>query len=72
MQLLNINTNKFKMITLERSTPSQREKLAMIEKWMGVKFKGCVTNKLDCQLFIDEFYEDAVDIMETHKEYYET
>lgn len=39
---------------------------------MGVKFKGCVTNKLDCQLFIDEFYEDAVDIMETHKEYYET
>lgn len=69
MQLININ---IKMITLERSTPSQREKLVIIEKWMGVKFKGCVTNKLDCQLFIDEFYEDTVDIMETHKEYYET
>lgn len=42
------------MITLERSTPSQRKKIELIEKWMNIKFKGCVTSKVDCQLFIDD------------------
>ena len=48
------------MITLERSTPSQRKKIELIEKWMNIKFKGCVTSKVDCQLFIDDYYEDAI------------
>lgn len=48
------------MITLERSTPSQRKKIELIEKWINIKFKGCVTSKIDCQLFIDDYYEDAV------------
>lgn len=54
------------MITLERSTPSQRKKIELIEKWMNIKFKGSVTSKLECQLFIDDYYEDAVNLQ---KEY---
>lgn len=56
------------MITLERSTPSQRKKIELIEKWMNIKFKGCVTSKLECQLFIDDYYEDAVNLQQEYNE----
>lgn len=56
------------MITLERSTPSQRKKIELIEKWMNIKFKGCVTSKLECQLFIDDYYEDAVYLQQEYNE----
>ena len=56
------------MITLERSTPSQRKQIALIEKWMNIKFKGCVTSKIDCQLFIDDYYEDAVYLQQEYNE----
>lgn len=56
------------MITLERSTPSQRKQIELIEKWMNIKFKGCVTSKLECQLFIDEYYEDAVYLQQEYNE----
>lgn len=56
------------MITLERSTPSQRKKIELIEKWMNIKFKGCVTSKLECQFFIDDYYEDAVCLQQEYNE----
>ena len=56
------------MIKLERSTPSQRKQIALIEKWMNIKFKGCVTSKLECQLFIDDYYEDAVYLQQEYNE----
>ena len=56
------------MIKLERSTPSQRTQIELIEKWMNIKFKGCVTSKLECQLFIDEYYEDAVYLQQEYNE----
>ncbi len=56
------------MITLERSTPSQRKQIELIEKWMNIKFKGCVTNKLECQFFIDDYYEDAVSLQQEYNE----
>ena len=56
------------MITLERSTPSQRKQIELIEKWMNIKFKGCVTSKLECQLFIDEYYEDAIYLQQEYNE----
>lgn len=56
------------MITLERSTPSQRKKIAFIEKWMIIKFKGSVTSKTDCQFFIDDYYEDAVCLQQEYNE----
>ena len=56
------------MITLERSTPSQRKQIALIEKWINIKFKGCVTSKLECQLFIDDYYEDAVCLQQEYNE----
>lgn len=56
------------MITLERSTPSQRKQIELIEKWMNIKFKGCVTSKIDCQLFIDDYYEDAVYLQQEYNE----
>lgn len=33
------------MIVLERSTPSQRKQIELIEKWMNIKFKGLITVK---------------------------
>lgn len=56
------------MITLERSTPSQRKKIDLIEKWMNITFKGCVTSKVECQLFIDDYYEDAVCLQQEYNE----
>lgn len=56
------------MITLERSTPSQRKQIELIEKWMNIKFKGCVTSKLECQFFIDDYYEDAVNLQQEYSE----
>lgn len=56
------------MITLERSTPSQRKQIELIEKWMNIKFKGCVTSKLECQFFIDDYYEDAVSLQKEYNE----
>lgn len=56
------------MITLERSTPSQRKQIELIEKWMNIKFKGCVTSKLECQFFIDDYYEDAVSLQQEYNE----
>lgn len=56
------------MITLERSTSSQRKKIELIEKWMNIKFKGCVTSKLECQFFIDDYYEDAVSLQQEYSE----
>lgn len=56
------------MITLERSTPSQRKQIEFIEKWMNIKFKGCVTSKLECQFFIDDYYEDAVCLQQEYSE----
>ena len=56
------------MITLERSTPSQRKQIELIEKWMNIKFKGCVTSKLECQFFIDDYYEDAVSLQQAYSE----
>lgn len=56
------------MITLERSTPSQRKKIELIEKWMNIKFKGSVTSKVDCQLFIDDYYEDAIYLQQEYNE----
>lgn len=56
------------MTTLERSTPSQRKQIELIEKWMNIKFKGCVTSKLECQLFIDDYYEDAVYLQQEYNE----
>lgn len=56
------------MITLERSTPSQRKQIALIEKWMNIKFKGSVTSKADCQFFIDDYYEDAVSLQKEYNE----
>lgn len=56
------------MIALERSTPSQRKQIALIEKWMKIKFKGCVTSKVECQLFIDDYYEDAVCLQQEYNE----
>ena len=56
------------MIILKRSTPSQRKQIELIEKWMNIKFKGCVTSKLECQLFIDEYYEDAVYLQQEYNE----
>ena len=56
------------MITLERSTPSQRKKIELIEKWMNIKFKGYITSKVDCQLFIDDYYEDAVNLQKEYNE----
>ena len=56
------------MITLERSTPSQRKKIELIEKWMNIKFKGCVTSKVYCQLFIDDYYEDAIYLQQEYNE----
>lgn len=56
------------MTTLKRSTPSQRKQIELIEKWMNIKFKGCVTSKLECQLFIDEYYEDAVYLQQEYNE----
>lgn len=56
------------MITLERSTPSQRKQIEFIEKWMNIKFKGCVTSKLECQFFIDDYYEDAVSLQQEYSE----
>ena len=56
------------MIILERSTPSQRKKIELIEKWINIKFKGCVTSKIDCQLFIDNYYEDAVYLQQEYNE----
>lgn len=56
------------MTTLERSTPSQRKQIELIEKWMNIKFKGCVTSKLECQLFIDEYYENAVYLQQEYNE----
>lgn len=56
------------MITLERSTPSQRKKIELIEKWINIKFKGCVTSKIDCQLFIDDYYEDAIYLQQEYNE----
>ena len=56
------------MIILERSTPSQRKKIELIEKWMNIKFKGCVTSKVDCQLFIDDYYEDAIYLQQEYNE----
>lgn len=56
------------MITLERSTPSQRKKIELIEKWMNIKFKGCVTSKLECQFFLDDYYEDAVSLQQEYSE----
>lgn len=56
------------MITLERSTPTQRKQIALIEKWMNIKFKGCVTSKLECQFFIDDYYEDAVSLQQEYSE----
>nr|DAL92899.1 MAG TPA: hypothetical protein [Caudoviricetes sp.] len=56
------------MIKLERSTPSQRKQIALIEKWMNIKFKGSVTSKADCQFFIDDYYEDAVSLQKEYNE----
>lgn len=56
------------MTTLERSTPSQRKQIELIEKWMNIKFKGCVTSKLECQLFIDDYYENAVYLQQEYNE----
>ena len=56
------------MIILERSTPSQRKKIELIEKWMNIKFKGSVTSKVECQLFIDDYYEDAVYLQQEYNE----
>ena len=56
------------MIKLERSTPSQRKQIALIEKWMNIKFKGSVTSKVECQLFIDDYYEDAVYLQQEYNE----
>ncbi|QOR59344.1 hypothetical protein [uncultured phage cr116_1] len=56
------------MITLERSTPSQRKQIELIEKWMSIKFKGCITSKIDCQLFIGDYYEDAVYLQQEYNE----
>lgn len=56
------------MITLERSTPFQRKQIDLIEKWMNIKFKGCVTSKLECQFFIDDYYEDAVSLQQEYNE----
>ena len=56
------------MIILKRSTPSQRKKIELIEKWMNIKFKGCVTSKVDCQLFIDDYYEDAIYLQQEYNE----
>lgn len=56
------------MITLERSTPSQRKKIELIEKWMNIKFKGCITSKVDCQLFIDDYYEDTIYLQQEYNE----
>lgn len=56
------------MITLERSTPSQRKQIELIEKWMNIKFKGCVTSKLECQFFIDDYYENAVSLQQEYSE----
>ena len=56
------------MITLERSTPSQRKQIELIEKWMNIKFKGSVTSKADCQFFIDDYYEDAVCLQQEYNE----
>lgn len=56
------------MITLERSTPSQRKQIELIEKWMNIKFKGCVTSKLECQFFTDDYYEDAVNLQKEYNE----
>lgn len=56
------------MITLERSTLSQRKQIELIEKWMNIKFKGCVTSKLECQFFIDDYYEDAVSLQQEYSE----
>lgn len=56
------------MITLERSTPTQRKQIELIEKWMNIKFKGCVTSKLECQFFIDDYYEDAVSLQQEYNE----
>ena len=56
------------MITLERSTPSQRKKIELIEKWMNIKFKGYITSKVDCQLFIDDYYEDAIYLQQEYNE----
>lgn len=56
------------MIALERSTPSQRKQIELIEKWMNIKFKGSVTSKVECQLFIDDYYEDAVYLQQEYNE----
>ena len=43
-----------------RSTENQKSKVRFIEQALNIEFKGFISSNLDCQLFIDEFYEDAM------------
>ena len=55
---------------MTRSTDKQKGKLRFIEEALSIKFEGYISNYLDCQLFIDEFYDDALYNFEEAKEAY--
>lgn len=42
------------------SSTELKDKVHFIEDCLSIPFKGHITNKTECQLFIDEYYEDAV------------
>lgn len=55
-----------------RSTETEKGKVHFIEQALNIEFNGSISNKLDCQLFIDEYYEDAVfNFNEAKEAYYE-
>lgn len=59
------------MSKTNRTTPSQRDKIKLIEKELGIIYKGNITNQIECQYFIDEYYEDALDSKRNEAEYQE-
>lgn len=47
------------MSNTNRTTPSQKEAIKLIEDILSIEYTGNTSNQSECQMFIDEYYEEA-------------
>lgn len=50
------------MSRTNRTTPYQKEQIKLIERVLHIDFEGNISNQIECQLFIDEYYDNALQI----------
>ena len=50
------------MSKTNRTTPYQKEQIKLIEEVLHIDFEGNIFNQIECQFFIDEYYDNALQI----------